>query len=178
MINNYEFFNDCVYIMSALKKFGAQDIVVAGGCIRDTLLGKPVKDIDVFFTGTIELDDKSDLAKHYGIKWNTSKEFVNNIKYEDSDLEVADTNLLFEGIDYPVQLIAVKTNKGNMVDIKATIDKFPCGLSKVALDSNGNLSMWSDFLQNDFFKIVSYSPETPIKYKTKLQQKYPEFSHE
>lgn len=171
MINNYEFFNDCVYIMSALKKFGVDKICVAGGCIRDTLLGKPVKDIDVFCSGELMLDDSSDLAKHFGIKWNTEEDFVEGKDYEDSKITVMNKCLLFEDIPYPVQIILCD-------NIMETVNKFPCGLSKAVLDDEGGLSLWPDFLQSEYFKIISYSVETPAKYKMKLQKKYPEFSHE
>lgn len=178
MINNYEFFNDCVYIMSALKKFGAKDIVVAGGAIRDTLLGKPVKDIDVFYTGAIELDDESDLAKHYGMKWKNSTEFdeIDSTMYEEEGITVTNTNLLFQDIPYPVQLIEVNGN--SIQDIVNHIVAFPCGLSKAILHEEGTLSLANDFLQNEFFKIVAYEPGTSPKYKNKLVQKYPEFAHE
>ena len=68
--------------------------------------------------------------------------------------------------------------QGNMANIMDTVGKFPCGLSKVALTPEGGLAIWPDFLQNEYFKIVSYKPDSPMKYKTKLQQKYPEYIHE
>ena len=176
MINNYEFFNDCVYIMSALKKFGAKDICVAGGAIRDTLLGKPVKDIDVFFTGELDLDDESELAKHYGLEWNTDDPIVDSTSYEDSPISVMKSTLSFKDIEYPVQLIQIHGT--SLEDIVAQVDAFPCGLSKAILQEDGTLSLASDFLQNEYFKIVSYKPDSPMKYKNKLQQKYPEYVHE
>lgn len=162
--------------MSALKKFGAKDICVAGGAIRDTLLGKPVKDIDVFYTGTIYLDDTSELAKHYGMKWDTDEDEVDTVTYKDSNIEVTPTNLLFQDIPYPVQLIGVKGE--SLEHIMDLIAGFPCGLSKVCLTQEGGLCVWPEFLQNEFFKIVSYTPETPAKYKAKIQKKYPEYTHE
>lgn len=176
MINNYEFFNDCVHIMDVLKQFGAKDIVVAGGAIRDALLGKPIKDIDVFFTGELDIDDSTPKAKEHGVKWDTDDDEVDSFSYEGSSIEVTSVPLLFEGIPYPVQLIQVKGN--SMDNIISIVEAFPCGLSKAILHVDGTLSVASDFLQSEYFKVIAYTPEAPPKYKKKMVAKYPEYAHE
>ncbi len=176
MINNYEFFNDCIHIMSALKQFGATELVVAGGAIRDSLLGKPIKDIDVFYLGDLNIDDESPEAKELGIKWDTDDDEVDSFNYPGSNIEVTSVNLLFDNIPYPVQLIKVKGT--SLADLGATVAGFPCGLSKAILWEDGSLSLGSDFLQSEYFKVVSYSPEAPAKYKDKMVAKFPEYAHE
>lgn len=42
--------------------------IIAGGCLRDTILGKPMKDVDIFVEGLIQAEDANAYMNGYKVE--------------------------------------------------------------------------------------------------------------
>jgi hypothetical protein len=159
--------HDHLRILSKIQDFvleaGAKETTVAGGAIRDMLLEKDIKDIDVFYVG--DLDSKV-LEKHFTT--NTDEEEVN--AYEDSTFEVYPT-VSMEGCSYPIQLIKVKTTVGDLD--QWIVDTFGCNLSKVLYGSN--LVLTQEFLDDAEMEILTFPNPVEKNYMDKMTAKFPDF---
>jgi hypothetical protein len=161
---NYEHILDLQAIIAATIESGATDAIVAGGAVRDMLLGKPIKDIDVFYTG--DLDQKK-VYQHFKKLGDLLTEEELDDLYGDSDWQVTQQALRYEDVEYPVQLIRVN---GTLDDHIAT---FGVGISKVMVDANG-LVIPNEFLSGMAWKILSFG-ECGDTYKNKMIEKFPDY---
>lgn len=143
-------------IVAAIPK---QDATISGGAIRDMLLGKEIKDIDVFYSGKL---NKLPSGFTQGKKSDTAP-------YEGEDFEKEFDDIYFEGCVYPIQMMALKEHPVNYMD------KFPCNLSKVAMSRLGDLVITPEFLQDVELEMLTFSDECPSWYKKKIHDKYPEY---
>lgn len=152
------------------------NVMIAGGAIRDTLLGKKVKDIDIY----IEANDygEQDYLK-FGKLVGRSSISVNEAFYG------GDGNTMSEIVDYdadnsfpllqsPIQLIIVK-------DLAEHFDTFTIGLSKVKYTADG-LTMSKEFMHDVKYKQLTVNLATgqqsadqkaqKEEYITKVAKKY------
>ena len=160
---DYSFLKTLCEIQEVLLKCGAIETVVAGGAVRDMLLEKPIKDIDVFYIG--DLNEES-LENYF-----TSNEDDNSGEaYEDSEFEVLSTKT-FPECPYPIQLIKVNVEFGKLENW--IMDTFGCNLSKVMYGSGLNLS--DEFLADVELEILTFPKPVSKKYMDKMIDKYPDF---
>jgi hypothetical protein len=146
---------------------------IAGGFLRDTLMGKPVSDLDIFWTGFPSHKQLADLGALCNTvvdsepNWQRLKE-----EYNDGDDRESCMDYLFEG--QGVDLICVP-------DVRAHIHDFPDNISKVWYASNtlgDSNCLWRDasFIYGHANKVIrcrSTAPEARIE---KLKAKYPDYS--
>ncbi len=150
---------------------GATDVMIAGGAVRDMLLGKEIKDIDVFYTG--ELDDNK-IKELFIIKdkliSDTQKE-DNEYYKEENDWQIYADSIHHHAVKQPVQLIVVKADYPLVEHIKT----FGCNLSKVFYNEHLCMSQW--FLEDLWLEQLTFTKDLRTgNYKDKLIKKYPNFS--
>ena len=147
-----------------------ENMEIAGGAVRDMLLEKPIKDIDVFFEGKF---DEELIKKHFIVlkkepdeeEWY--REFENKTTKEETWV-VDYQRLSLEGCEYPIQLIRTK-------EICAQIKTFGCNLSKVAYGSGG-LFLSNEFLTDQYLKILTFTDTCTENYSKRMQNKFPEYA--
>lgn len=154
-------------VLADTTKCGASDVMIAGGAIRDMLLGKPITDIDVFYQG--ELDDNK-IKQYFKVKdkilKDDAKEY-NEYYKEENTWQVYADSIHHEAVEYPVQLIVVKNDDPLPNHIKT----FGCNLSKVLYNGHLSLSEW--FLEDMWLEQLTFTEELRTgAYKTKLINKY------
>ena len=177
-------------ICKAVETAGATAVAIMGGAVRDMLLGKPIKDIDVFYvlpdnplpslkdfnkdyaafllaneTWKETTLDEEVLKKHFTqekLTWEEGKD-----AYDCDEFEVTHGKLTLEGCFLPVQLIKVD-------DLVETLSKFPCGLSKVYF-LDGGITMEPEFIYGAMNKILVFTEECPEEYMQRLHAKYEDF---
>jgi hypothetical protein len=161
-----------------VKECGAKDAAVLGGCIRDMLLNKPIRDIDLFYTGTL---DAEKVEKIFGVKkkaeipkkgwFDLWKEHQLALKagmlLDDMEKEY-DYSVIDGGVveEYPLQLIGVE---------ELSYSKFPCKLSKVGFTELAVVCMSNDFLKSVEYQMLFFTENAKESYKNKLIEKYPEY---
>ncbi len=129
---------------------------VMGGAIRDMLLNKPIKDIDIFVSGTLNTDWFADNCKLSGKDYGTLTNFmVFNWYTANSDL--------------PVQIIVCKE------PLWEVEQKFPCTLSMVHVDYLGAVNMTREFRYAADNELLIFTENCPEEYKERIHAKYPEF---
>lgn len=192
MFLDIEHFNKLDSIIAAVSAAGGMYVTVAGGAVRDSVLEKPIVDIDVFYQGVL---DKEKVKAHFGepveakcnppeprsLDYNTWEEFEkaheawfaifpkdeDGFPY-DNTIEVSTyqgTTHEFNGMK--IQLIAVE-------DIDKHIQSFPCYLSRM-LYSEGMLVIPREAIQDASLKIVRFTDECSEKYKAKIEAKYEDY---
>lgn len=131
---------------------GASKAIVAGGCLRDKLLGRPVSDIDIFHEG--EIQDAEGLQK---------------LNVEELEVEYQRAIKIFEdsSSDTPVQYIQVK-------DIQDRLANFSLGLSQVYIDDAG-LVLPLNFLDAVEKQELRFALWVSDSYREKIKAKYPDF---
>jgi hypothetical protein len=141
-------------------------LAVAGGAVRDTLLGRPVKDIDVFY--------REPIIRTAGLKPMSSTamkelipDFEPTIEQEyDDRLAVWDdgNGLQFIQVpDFPEDPI------GNWI-----IQSFPCSLSEVWFDGT-QLRMTRAFIEAVVRKELFFKHNAKDGYRKRIIEKYPDF---
>lgn len=136
---------------------------VAGGAVRDLLMGRPVKDIDILVEQCHPLTaaQLADLQDFFG---TTFKEYDSESteNYDDEDR-----------IHFPV---AIYTGKGVDIivvpDIFAYVDDFPDDISKVAYDRLG-LSIREGFIESHDKQVITYRNSAGGGRLQRLLDKYP-----
>lgn len=167
---NSTFFNTLDEILKiAIRVFGGK-LMIAGGAVRDTLLNKPVKDIDIFiYDDDIDADELlKDLALFDKLCHSTTDyDSTDKIVYGDSDqmTRLVDVSATKWGI--PIQLVFVK-------DLNKHFDTFSVNLSKVKYSVEG-LTMTREFI-NDFM-LKQLTVNSPVKpdYVDKISKKYSDY---
>lgn len=145
--------------------------IVAGGCVRDMLLNKPIKDIDIFVEDPdFDVNNIKGLTiiKRYP---PTGCSYMNT----SSNLDEPDWTLLcqeakYEGLEYPLQFIYTS-------DICKNIDCFACNISKVFLSSK-DLCLSQEFLFDVELEMLTFNEDHlhNSSYEERIRAKYPEFS--
>lgn len=143
---------------------------IAGGAVRDMLLDRPIKDIDVFFEGKF---DEELIKKHFTVGEESILDPDVYTTLDDDSGEqtwrVDFKRLSYEGCSYPIQLIKTK-------DLDSHIDKtFGCNLSKVAYGTGG-LFLSNAFLADAYLKVLTFNPTASTMYKERIVAKYPDYA--
>lgn len=158
MINDYQHLNLLQNICKKVKECGATSVHVAGGAVRDSLLNKPIKDIDVFYEGELEHYKVNKFFKHHMMEFEEAI-----VAYEtNNEWQVKYGKLTLEDCAYPIQLIKV-------VNFPTHMEKFAAGISKCWVDEAG-LHLSTSFLSNEYFKTVEFTDDS--SYTDRIRQKY------
>jgi len=163
MINDYPFLEMLQNICKDVLACGATKAHVAGGAVRDSLLGKEIADIDVFYKG--ELDHVKVLKKFTPVEL-LSEEIINAYG-SGTEWLVKYAKLTQEGIQWPIQLIQVK-------DFPGHIKTFGAGISKCWVDLEG-LHLSPSFLNNEYLGVIDFSVDN--EYSDKIKFKYPDMEY-
>lgn len=167
------FLNKLTAILHCLKMSGIQNPVIGGGCLRDMLFEKEIKDIDVFYCNgkfNVELASWANVAKFEALPFNA----VSSEQYAESEFTVTN-NLKSTLVDVPIQLIKTKSNP------YAHIDNFPINLCRIAYGAvytgytGGQypvLQIPPDVLEDYFLKRVYYDLDVKESYLHRIQEKY------
>lgn len=132
---------------------GAHKVVVAGGCLRDALLGRTVSDIDVFHDGELEKQDSLEEL---------------DVAQLDPGYKRALRVLVDNSGEKPVQYIQVE-------DVEDRLLTFSTPLSQLYVDDAG-LVLTGGFLNAVAAEELRFRPWASPAYKEKLKAKYPEFN--
>lgn len=143
-----------------------EDYYCAGGAVRDTLLQKSVKDIDIYVK----------LRTGLTAVWLRNY-IVNNTDY---DAEIVNTYdhlgkvLNVYGYQYDIQLIIIEEWR----PAAQLLTEFPCSISKAALLPDGQLVLDPEFIETvSISNMITYSDNCPWPYRLKIRNKFPEFTH-
>jgi hypothetical protein len=134
---------------------------IAGGYLRDLVLGKEPNDIDIFHTTYI---DKDEIIKEFGEIEETTIDQL----YEGNVIDVVNVQGKGQFNGKKLQFIEVS-------NVFESINKFPCNLSKIMLTRYG-LTLTEDFMFGMNFKVLKFYKGCPDKYKNKICLKFPEFN--
>lgn len=133
-------------------------IIVGGGAVRDTLLGREVRDIDVFMDE--QLADTNALEQ-------VLPPTDGNEKYDAKTVWCDKA----AGIDF----VCVDLDQVSVTDMQEYVDNyFRCNLSKVYFDGN-QLVLTQDFIEAVASQTLRFTPHTSHSYIDKIHAKYPEF---
>ena len=151
---------------SPFADFICTPLAVAGGAVRDTLLGRPVKDIDVFY--------REPIIRTAGLKPMSATamkelipDFESTIEQEYGDrLAVWDDG---NGLQF-IQVPDFQEDPiGNWI-----IQSFPCSLSEVWFDGT-QLCMTSAFIDAVVKKELRFKDNAKPGYVERIKAKYPDF---
>lgn len=162
MIVDYDLLRTYSEIVKHVITCGGVNPVVAGGAIRDMLLGRPIKDIDIFYSGTL---DEEKLLTIF-----TKDTPENSSEYDGGEFQLTHPCLAIEDCSYPIQLIKI--------DDPHTLDwvckNFGCNLSKVIF-SGADLGITTEFLRDVEMEILTFPKPVSETYMKKMTDKYPDF---
>ena len=169
---------DVSFIQELWKKLtrnGQIKAIFAGGCLRDTLLERPVKDYDLF----IEYDD------WYNAMVVLSQEFPGNIglkhctneamgAYGSGEARIAEVDSRLLLGDYIVDFIRLPEN----YPLDKVVEEFDTGISKVSFD--GKLRITPEFYKDVAEKTITVyrvngTGDRLVNRLSRLEEKYPEF---
>ena len=148
-------------LLEVLQIQGVENATIAGGCLRDMLLQKPIKDIDVFYTGDIP-------------ELNTTPAFGNvkecGMEYENTGWQVTH-DMTHKTFGIPIQMIHVKNKT-----IKEHIDLFPTCLSRISYTKDGGLEgIDSQFIAHSVDKTLVFDRKVDQAYLDKMKAKFPDW---
>lgn len=134
---------------------------IAGGAVRDSLLDKDPKDIDVFLHW-----DRAVYGDYSSFVDRVRKEFGADVirQYNPGYEEESDPTVLgvvtldVDYIPYPVQLIAVNRHLGDPWEIEHAIERIDLGLCRAAYGIDEGM-----FLRNEFFGDHVYERMTILR---------------
>lgn len=165
-------------ILNAVLESGASAVTIAGGAIRDMLLERPIKDIDVFYTTKkVEKKDPNSF-----LAWNEytdideeiiKKYFTYGTKsaadYEDDTFTITHPHLIWKDdlTNTQIQLIFLQDDPDNY------IGEFPCTLSRVAYGQALEIS--NEFMYAAENQLLVFTDDCSETYQEKMYAKYPEF---
>lgn len=162
---NYEVMNLIGLAASVNTAFPELRATIAGGAVRDAILGKPIRDIDMFVEDAPDLDV---LGSIFGVKFS---KFEHEFDYnEDEDRKsqiVAVWHGEGEGNVYGVDIIQVD-------DIEQRIDEFPDNISQVYIDARG-LTLMPEFINGHMHKRMTYRDSAGTDRLLKLIDKFPDY---
>lgn len=163
-------------IQEAVAACGATAVMVAGGCVRDMLLDKPIKDIDLFYEGELNQDL---IKQRFAIQPKKKNPWLNTeaiagllddlAPYPDNEnWNIKYNHVTFAGCDLPIQLIQVK-------DVSTHLDTFGANISKVAYFGDGTMYLSPGFIEDIMTQTLHIDPNCGEKYQDKIIAKFPEF---
>lgn len=178
-------------ILSELKDHKElKEYYIAGGAIRDMLLEKPIKDIDIFYLGTLDdalMEATFEVKRRLPAETRTFKlkpkpggitlldEFEAEevaTHYGDTTFNVPYQEVYYKDVKLPIQFIKVKDEPVyNFV-----MRDFGCNLSKVFLHPTGTLMLTQEFILDATLNILTFKSDCNHSYRNKIIAKYPEYS--
>jgi hypothetical protein len=150
------------------SQYSLNNLMAAGGCVRDSLLGREVKDIDIFLHDTL---DNSKFAKELKARgWDVS--------YEDNGGDYDNANGIkkvhtFEdnrGVKRTIQVIETK------LSLKSCLNSFAVNLSKVAYLGSMGLHLTQDFLQDWHGRMLTVNDPDATDYVDRIAKKYSSYT--
>lgn len=148
---------------------------IAGGFLRDTLMDRPVGDLDIFWSGYPSVAQLKDLGRVLNVVFDTEPDFVRMCEdYNDGDERESEMENLFSasGPGGSVDLICVPSVLDHVHD-------FPDNISKIWYSATAELGMGLtatfDFVEGHADKRIMYRISAPLKRLEKLQAKYPDY---
>ena len=186
-------FNKLDTIMAAVIAAGGQDVSIAGGAVRDSVLEKPIADIDVFYSG--DLDEaflketfgeketpKSNPPRPNALDYNTWDSYVTACDKWEAECTFKDEDgIPYEGTfsvdNYKGDVFSLDGMKVQLIKVELVddhISKFPCFLSRMTY-SEGCLVIPKEAIQDVSLGIIRFTDDCPEKYKAKLEKKYEEY---
>jgi len=159
-------------ILTNVQQAGADCAIVAGGAVRDMLLGKTISDIDVFYETSVDVNDFGEWLDWsvlmYHFKNNPSVDNSLQEDYDNPEWTVTHGNLLYKPTGQKVQLIKVD-------NVYEHVNTFGCNLSKVIYSAENGLIMSEEFLDSVKFGVLEFT-DAKETYKNKIMAKYPEYA--
>lgn len=190
MILDIVHFNKLDSIIHAVSSAGGINVTIAGGAVRDSVLEKPIADIDVFYQGTLdETIIESFFGKKDEIKQNTPKpnpaDFTGMIEYIAALHKWGQSNTTDELLyDVSFKVNNYQGNTFNFEDMRIQmigvecvnehIKNFPCYISRMTY-SNGCLSIPKEAIQDASLKIVRFTDDCNTQYQDKITEKYSDY---
>lgn len=165
-----------------------KEICIAGGAIRDMLLDKPIKDIDIFYSGELDKEfiektfKKKEKPQQKNPPWK--KVTLHNhdgvllmeepiVIYDESKFQVPYQELYYKDVTLPIQLIKVKDEEESIFHFVRK--DFGCNLSKVLFGAGG-LILTHEFILDATLNILTFKPDCQQNYRSRIIAKYPEYS--
>lgn len=169
-LQTYTSFLNAQFICSAFNLFAGRTVaVVAGGCIRSVMTGKPVKDIDIVIERTYKDEEELRiLADRLGYQVR----YLSDPAYAECLTCVVVLQLLKQG-KLPIEVIMVDCS------IEDRIKAHSASCSNVWLDGN-TLKYTHDyveFIQNKVIKHYTESPQFSDDYLRRMVEYYPDYNH-
>jgi hypothetical protein len=199
---DYFHFDQLDKLIAMVVACGGEHVSVSGGAVRDSVLEKPIKDIDVFYQG--ELNEEA-VKQMFGEKNTTGNSYVRPI----GPLLRPDCNVYtHEGIVNPLwnayfdqenaydaeedaaydDDFEVSSYNGDsfsfdgkviqlikVEDVDKAIAEFPCILSRM-LYSEGNLVIPKEAIKDACLGIVSFTDTCNENYKDRIMAKYDDYA--
>lgn len=194
--NSNNHFNNQIYLAAGIKLlslinenvkaaglFFPNTIVIAGGAIRDAILGKPIKDIDIFVPSCsremdIEIRQQVwNLRGMFGIQFPVAiSDLIQRAeKYAWNVRKIAD----LEAFGVPVQVMTYRYKVGSLPLIYSDLLKqFDLSICKVAADAT-TLYPAREFGLTLTTKLIKYEREkdsTNGDHVRRIRKKYPEYN--
>lgn len=193
MLLDIKHFNQLDSILAVVTAAGGVNATVAGGAVRDSVLEKPIADIDVFFEGEL---DKAVVEKAFGMPEPAKKNppppiSLNYVhvddyiaaytKWEESCPYKDEDGIPYEGTfsidNYKGDLFSfdgLKVQLIGVADVDEHIHTFPCYLSRM-LYSEGCLVIPKEAIQDASLGIVRFTEGCSEKYQKKIEEKYSDY---
>lgn len=155
----------------AKEKLGDRFAFVGGGAVRDTVLGRPIKDIDVW----ILVDD---LSEFEGLLAEAGLQLEFNLDY--FNYRALGTSVLGEVDGLPVQLVALRRDL--CPSMETATAQFDFGLCQISYDGVGlfpTSAFITDMLNNTMTLDLSRPGVDEARSRARyerLKEKYPEFT--
>lgn len=186
-----EHFNKLENILTVVLAAGGVNATVAGGAVRDSVLEKPITDIDVFYEGDLDLsiievafgekETPNTIPPEPMINWGLpedSPELLTQIAAQDDWHEkYGHYDKAFSVENYKGDSFAFDGMKIQLVKVLCVdthIAQFPCYLSRM-LFSEGHLVIPIEALQDASLKIVRFTEDCSETYKDKIETKYNDY---
>ena len=141
-------------LITDVENAGAKDVMVAGGCIRDLLLGADVTDVDIFHRERVLL---SMLNKN---GWDVRERELD----PNYDVKV---DRIVEG-EAPQ---SIPVNVLECQDVQARFDNFAANISKVFY-VKGRLLLHPEFITAVKTKVILFDEGTSMNYRDKITNKF------
>jgi len=146
------------------------EAAIVGGYIRDILLDKPHRDIDIMTEVVPTNEQTRALEKHLGVYlYAFNPEQVENYIMESNFVRTSDILQLWKDEDNNLVDVIVVQN------LKQHIKDFPDNLSRVWYDKDG-VGMMSEFVYGHANKLLRYRTGAPPARLEKLKTKFPDYT--
>jgi hypothetical protein len=194
MILDIAHFNVLDTLIEKVEACGGKNVTIAGGAVRDSVLEKPIKDIDIFYEGSLVPETVKEL---FGEKieeksskdippFPSSSDFVVGDFIDWNALDKAQ-NEWFEKYEGYSDTIDVSTYKGDafnlngmevqligVEDAVAHVAAFPCYISRM-MYTDGMLVIPKEAIQDISLQVLRFTEECNKKYKAKIEAKYEDY---